>query len=204
MKKIIAFVLLLICITNLAACTANNKSQFSKMEDLENWISDEWSLITDFEILHIKIYTLDEQYLIMVKASYTYNDEIILKNFTFKITYDEFHTLYETNRYILYNVEAENEDIVTDISSKSLAVLKNIFERNWQTYSENSNDLIEDNEIVNIALEHCKTNYDFIDTTYDSVNDEWTVEFWETGAKLPAQRVVLDKNGNVLNVWFAE
>ena len=115
---------------------------------------------------------------------------------------DNFYNAFEGKYYLSY-YESEHCSR-TIISSYDLSDLKKAFKENWQTYSENSNDSIEDNEIVNIALEHCKTNYDFIDTTYDSVNDEWTVEFWETGAKLPAQRVVLDKNGNVLNVWFAE
>ena len=208
MRKVIVFILILICITSLYACNANDETNFTKMEDLESWISDEWPLITDFKVLYIKVDTLDEpqhsKSIVMIKASYKHNGEFVSKNFTFEITYDEFLILYDNNGFIVYNVEKEGGDIVTDINSNSLSVLKKAFKENWQTYSENSNDSIEDNEIVNIALEHCKTNYDFIDTTYDSVNDEWTVEFWETGAKLPAQRVFLDKNGNVINVWFAE
>ena len=138
MRKVIVFILILICITSLYACNANDETNFTKMEDLESWISDEWPLITDFKVLYIKVDTLDEpqhsKSFAMIKASYKHNGEFVSKNFTFEITYDEFLILYDNNGYIVYNVEKEGGEIVTDINSNSLSVLKKAFKENWQTY----------------------------------------------------------------------
>ena len=65
-------------------------------------------------------------------------------------------------------------------------------------------DTLTETDIEQIALEHCKHNYDYIETTYDTNNKKWQVEFWESGAKLAAQRVTLDSDGNLLGTWFAE
>lgn len=54
------------------------------------------------------------------------------------------------------------------------------------------------------ALEHCRTSYDFIDVTYNIYRQRWYVEFWETGAKIAAQTVVIDKAGHLTNVLWAE
>lgn len=58
--------------------------------------------------------------------------------------------------------------------------------------------------ILNTALEHCKTNYDYTDISYNFDSDKWCVEFWENGAKIAAQWVTLDKDGNVLSVSYSE
>jgi hypothetical protein len=70
----------------------------------------------------------------MIKASYKHNGELVSKNYTFEITYDEFLILYDNNGFIVYNVEKEGGEIVTDINSNSLNVLKKAFKENWQTY----------------------------------------------------------------------
>lgn len=134
MKKTVALCLALICILYLVSCTSSDKTNFSKMEDLEKWISDERASIEDFKILHIKVDTIDspkhEKSLLMIDASYLYNGESISKGFAFEITYNEFLTLYDNNGYIVYNVQ-EEDDIVTDINTKSLDILKKAFEANW-------------------------------------------------------------------------
>ena len=71
-------------------------------------------------------------------------------------------------------------------------------------YPKASDFVLTEADIETIALEHCKHNYDYIETTYDADNKKWQVEFWENGAKLAAQRVTLDSNGNLLGTWFAE
>ena len=58
--------------------------------------------------------------------------------------------------------------------------------------------------ILNTALEHCKTNYDYTDISYNFDSDKWCVEFWENDAKIAAQWVTLDKDGNVLSVSYSE
>ena len=113
-------------------------TDFSRIEELENWISDEWPLITEFKILHIKVDTINEPQhskdRVRIKSSYMHNNENVLKTFTFEISYDEFLTLYNNNGHIVYNVEKESGDIVTDIDSESLGILKKAFEQNWRTY----------------------------------------------------------------------
>ncbi len=115
-----------------------DETNFTKMEDLENWISDEWPLITDFKVLYVNVDTLDEpqhsKNFATFKASYKHNGEFVSKAFTFEITYDEFLILYDNNGYIVYNIEKEGGDIVTDINSNALSVLKKAFKENWQTY----------------------------------------------------------------------
>lgn len=58
--------------------------------------------------------------------------------------------------------------------------------------------------ILNAALKHCKTNYDYTDIRYIFDDAKWHVEFWENDAKVAAQRVTLDKDGNVLGISYAE
>jgi len=71
-------------------------------------------------------------------------------------------------------------------------------------YPKASDFVLIETDIEQLALEHCKHNYDYIETTYDTDNKKWQVEFWENGAKLPAQRVTLDSEGDLLGTWFAE
>ncbi len=65
-------------------------------------------------------------------------------------------------------------------------------------------DTLTETDVEQIALEHCKHNYDYVETTYDSDNKKWQVGFWENGAKLAAQTVTIDSEGNLLGTWFAE
>lgn len=52
------------------------------------------------------------------------------------------------------------------------------------------------------ALAHCNTSYDFIDVAYDIYRQRWYVGFWETGAKIAAQTVILDKAGHLdYDLW---
>jgi len=67
-----------------------------------------------------------------------------------------------------------------------------------------SNETLTEADIETIALEYCKHNYDYVETAYDADNKKWQVEFWENGAKLAAQTVTLDSEGNLLGTWFAE
>ena len=139
MKKLIALVLVLICILGLIGCNASGEMNFTRIEDLEQWITEEWSLIADFKILCIKVVTMDspkhENNYLIIKSSYMHNGEFNLRTFTFEITYDEFLTLYDNNEgHIVYNIEEENGNIVTSINSKSLNILKKAFEWNWRTY----------------------------------------------------------------------
>ena len=67
----------------------------------------------------------------------------------------------------------------------------------------NSNSSPEE-EILSIALEHCKTNYDYTDITYIDDREVWEVGFWENNAKIASQTITIDKDGNVVNVWWAE
>ena len=62
----------------------------------------------------------------------------------------------------------------------------------------------ESEKILKIALEHCKTNYDYTDISYLADRGVWEVGFWENGAKIAAQTITIDKDGNVVNIWWAE
>ncbi len=67
-----------------------------------------------------------------------------------------------------------------------------------------TNTVLTETDIERIALEHCKHNYDYIETTYNADQERWQVEFWENSAKVAAQKVMLDKEGNLVGTWFAE
>ena len=71
-------------------------------------------------------------------------------------------------------------------------------------YPKASDFVLTETDVEQIALEHCKHNYDYVETTYDSDNKKWQVGFWENGAKLAAQTVTIDSEGNLLGTWFAE
>ena len=62
----------------------------------------------------------------------------------------------------------------------------------------------ESEKILKIALEHCKTNYDYTYISYLSDRGVWEVGFWENGSKIAAQTITIDKDGNVVNIWWAE
>lgn len=198
MKKLIAIVLAFACVSCIVGCNSTTK-------DLQKKFPEYYNLDT-FKGVEVYVWQTDEgEY--RCGALYGTNRG---KTFEEISNLAKNSATIEEMRIILASYDIPTEDIIIipiiitasnfEIVSADFSKIKDIF---WGT-NENSNKLIENNEIVTTALEHCKTNYDFIDTTYDSVNEKWIVEFWESGAKLPAQRVFLDKNGNVINVWFAE
>ena len=59
-------------------------------------------------------------------------------------------------------------------------------------------------KILRIAREHCKTRYDYTEITYLEDKEVWEVGFWEKNAKIAAQTVTIDKEGNVVYIWWAE
>ena len=138
MKKPVSIMLAILLIITLVSCTENYETDYTKMEDLEKWISTEWELIEDFKIFTVKVDTIDspkhDESIVLIDASYLYNGEHIRKAFSFDITYDEFLILNKNNGYIVYNIENDKGDIFTDIDSESLGVLKKVFEKNWRTY----------------------------------------------------------------------
>ena len=71
-------------------------------------------------------------------------------------------------------------------------------------YVLNPSKYTDEEEILNIALEHCKTNYDYTEIDYISDSELWEVGFWENGAQIAAQTITLDKDGNVIYIRWAE
>ena len=63
---------------------------------------------------------------------------------------------------------------------------------------------ISQEEAEEIALEQCKVNYDYIRTEFNHTEKRWSVEFWETTAKVPAQTILVDTEGNVTGIRYAE
>ena len=63
---------------------------------------------------------------------------------------------------------------------------------------------ISQEEAEEIALEQCKVNYDYIRTEFNHTEKRWSVEFWETTAKVPAQTILVDTEGNVTGIQYAE
>ena len=57
---------------------------------------------------------------------------------------------------------------------------------------------------LNIALEYCKTNYDYTTIRYIINEDTWEILFWENEAKIASQQITLDKSGKVLGICYAE
>ena len=55
-----------------------------------------------------------------------------------------------------------------------------------------------------IALEQCKVNYDYIKTEFNHSEKKWSVEFWENIGKIPTQTIIVDNEGNVLAIRYAE
>lgn len=59
-------------------------------------------------------------------------------------------------------------------------------------------------EVEAIALEQCKVNYNYTTTNFISDEQRWSVEFWESTGKVPAQTVLIDTEGIVLGIRYAE
>lgn len=92
--------------------------------------------------------------------------------------------LHSPENYIDIRTESIDDFIASGVAANATAMAK-----------ENA---------LNIALEHCKTNWNYTTIKYYFDADEWDVEFWENAAKIAAQRVTLDKDGNVLRIRYAE
>ena len=89
-------------------------------------------------------------------------------------------------------------------SSPENAINENTTSENNTADTNKPVKLTNEDEILSIALEHCKTNYDYTDITYFEDREVWEVGFWENNAKIAAQTITIDKEGNVVNVWWAE
>ncbi len=63
---------------------------------------------------------------------------------------------------------------------------------------------IQAHEILDIAISVCGAKHDYTTQNLNVNESEWTVEFWEDGAKLPAATVTLDVYGNVMGIRWAE
>ena len=59
-------------------------------------------------------------------------------------------------------------------------------------------------QIEEIALAQCKVNFDYIRTEFIDSENVWSVEFWESSAKVPSQTVIINLDGIVLENHFAE
>ena len=65
-------------------------------------------------------------------------------------------------------------------------------------------EAISQSEVENIALSKCKVNYDYIKTEFNAKDNIWSVEFWENIAKVPTQTILIDTEGSVVTVYYAE
>ena len=63
---------------------------------------------------------------------------------------------------------------------------------------------ISQEEAEGIGLEQCKVNYDYTTVTFIHEEQRWSVEFWEYAGKVPTQTVLIDTEGNVLGIRYAE
>jgi len=67
------------------------------------------------------------------------------------------------------------------------------------------NEGISKEKAEEIAIEQCKVNYDYIKTAFEASEERWVVEFWENLAKdVPTQTILIDTEGNVLAISYAE
>ena len=63
---------------------------------------------------------------------------------------------------------------------------------------------ISQKEVEDIGLEQCKVNYDYTSVGFNQEEHRWIVEFWEYAGKVPTQTVLIDTEGNVLGIRYAE
>lgn len=150
MKKVIVCILALFFTLCLFGCDKNDlpdssteRPDSSTMSELEKWVCEEWTEITEFKVLYVKILymqsdtkdTLEHKpNSILLKASYTVTGEEQVKEFTFNIrTYAECMTLYNSNNdYVVYNIETENGALVTDITQGAFDVIKTAIQQSWE------------------------------------------------------------------------
>ncbi len=140
--------------------------------------------------LYILVYEIDDTFNLMIGGSSPVSSPMYIRLVT-KDNWDNYIDI-RTEDVEKFIAENRNEESVTETSELLCG------------YPKASDFVLTEADIEQIALEHCKHNYDYIETTYDTDNKKWQVEFWENGAKLAAQTVTLDSDGNLLGVWFAE
>lgn len=72
--------------------------------------------------------------------------------------------------------------------------------------NQESGEKLEINKeyIENVAKEKCKVNYDYIKSELSEENTKWVVEFYENDAMVPAQTIILDKEGKIIEIRYAE
>lgn len=72
--------------------------------------------------------------------------------------------------------------------------------------NQKSGEKLEINKeyIENVAKEKCKVNYDYIKSELSEENTKWVVEFYENDAMVPAQTIILDKEGKIIEIRYAE
>ena len=63
---------------------------------------------------------------------------------------------------------------------------------------------ISQKEVEDIGLEQCKVNYDYTSVGFNHEEHRWIVEFWEYAGKVPTQTVLIDTEGNVIEIRYAE
>ena len=140
--------------------------------------------------LYILVYEIDETFDLMIGGSSPVSSPMYIR----LVTKDNRDNYIDIRTEDVEKFIAENREEKTATETSELLC----------GYPKASVFVLTKTDIEQIALEHCKHNYDYIETTYDSDNKKWQVEFWENGAKLAAQRVTLDSDGNLLGTWFAE
>ena len=62
----------------------------------------------------------------------------------------------------------------------------------------------EEDRILNIALVYGYHTYDYTEMVFIEEEQLWEVSFWENGAKLASNTVVIDTSGNVVDVRYSE
>ena len=140
--------------------------------------------------LYILVYEIDETFDLMIGGGAPVSPPMYIRLVT-KADRDNYIDI-RTEDVEKFIAENRNGESVTETSELLCG------------YPKESDFVLTETDIEQIALKHCKHNYDYIETTYDTDNKKWQVEFWENGAKLAAQRVTLDSDGNFLGTWFAE
>ena len=124
--------------------------------------------------LYILRYPIDEDYCLVISGA-------SMEEPPDKIILEALHS---PENYIDIRTESIDDFITSGVAANATAMAK-----------ENA---------LNIALKHCKTNYDYTTIRYNVDANEWDIEFWENEAKIAAQSVTLDKDGNVLSIRYAE
>ena len=102
------------------------------------------------------------------------------------------------------NIQNKGNDISQTPTDTTNPITEQPIDSNPIDDSTSTEKLTNEDEILRIALEHCKTNYDYTEIMFYEDREVWEVGFWENKAKIAAQTITIDKEGNVVNVWWAE